>query len=289
MAIEKKTLESLLKNEDIKERFQSMLGRKSAGFMSSIMSAVKSNPALSKCDPMTVISSAAIAATLDLPINPNLGFAYIVPYKEQAQFQMGWKGFVQLAMRTGQYRTINASKVFEGDIKSHNRFTGEMVFAEDNKSTKLTGYIAFLRLINGFEKYHYMTVKEVEEHGKKYSKSYSNDKGQWKQNFDAMALKTVLKLLLNKYGILSIDMQTAIQSDQSVVGDDLEYVDRAEPMAIKTNEKTKALTDKLKVVDAEIVECTKDPKTCDKELGPDGAGKYGCELTKKDCLYSKEG
>lgn len=214
------SIETLLQSSSVKKRFAGILKKKSAGFISSIVSAVKGNDSLALCEPGSVVSAAFIAASLDLPINPNLGFAYIIPYSNKAQFQMGWKGFVQLAMRTGQYQTINASLVYEGEIKSVDRVTGDITFDYDAKeSDKVIGYVAYFKLRNGFEKKSYMSKEDAEKHGKKYSKSYTSKVGQWYLNFDAMALKTVLKLLLSKYGILSIQIQDAIQGDQVIEGE----------------------------------------------------------------------
>jgi recombination protein RecT len=228
-----KTLEGLLNAQNVRKRFDDILGKKAAGFISSIISAAVQNPDLGRAEPMTVIAAAAVAASLDLPINPNLGFAHIVPYSGRAQFQMGWRGYVQLGQRTGQYRTINVAIVHEGELEVHNKFTGEMKFNADSKtSDKIIGYVAYFRLLNGFEKYFYMTKEEVEAHGKRYSKSYEKKESRWQRDFDAMALKTVIKLLLNRWGILSIEMQTALHADQAVIKDvdsaDYEYVDSTE-------------------------------------------------------------
>ncbi len=222
------SLQGLLKQDSVKKRFEDVLGKKAAGFMSSIISATNANTMLSKAEPMSIIRAAAIAAALDLPINPSLGFSHIVPYKKDgepiAQFQMGWKGFVQLALRTGQYKTINATPVYEGELQSKNRFTGEMVFDEAKKeSDKIVGYVAYFKLINGFEKWLYMGSEEVKAHGKRYSQSYSTPKGKWMTDFESMALKTVIKMLLSKYGVLSIEMQTAILGDQATVKKDGEF------------------------------------------------------------------
>ena len=217
-----------MKQDSIKRRFEDVLGKKAAGFMSSIISATSANKELKKADPISIVSAAAVAAALDLPINPSLGFAHIVPYSGQAQFQMGWRGFVQLGMRTGQYKTINAAVVREGELVSSNKFTGEMVFDETKRtSDKIIGYVAYFRLLNGFEKWFYMTMDEVRAHGKKYSKSFESGGGRWKNDFDLMALKTVLKMLMSKYGVLSIEMQTAFQADQAIVKEDggFEYPD----------------------------------------------------------------
>lgn len=222
------SLAALLRTNTIKMRFESMLKDKAAGFISSLLSVQASNKGLQTCDPMSIVQSAAIAASLDLPINPNLGFAHIVPYKDVAQFQMGWRGFVQLAMRSGQYETMNVAEVYEGDLKKHNRITGDMEFNDEQKSEKVVGYVSYFRLLNGFEKFLYMTEAQVISHGKRFSKSYDNDKSMWKKDFPAMAKKTAIKMLLSKWGILSIEMQKALTFDQAAVKADEtpDYVDR---------------------------------------------------------------
>lgn len=237
--IAKKTINTILAREDVKGRFTQILGKNATAFMSSIISATKSNPMLSECEPESVISSAVISATLNLPIQSNLGFAHIVPYNtkdsagnqtKQAQFQMGYKGFIQLALRTGQYKNINASEIYDGELIKHDRITGDVeVDTTKKKSSKVIGYVAYFKLMNGFEKMLYMSKEQIENHGNKYSKSYTNKYGRWQQDFDSMALKTVIKLLLSKYGILSVEMQTAITVDQSIIKNaetmDVEYVD----------------------------------------------------------------
>lgn len=218
------SLGTLLKSESIQKRFNSMLKDKAPGFMSSILSIANSSTNLKTCNPSSIIAAAFIAASLDLPINQNLGFAYIIPYKGVAQFQMGWKGFIQLSQRTGQYKTINVSCVYEGELESVNRFTGEMTFNIDGRyNDTVVGYVAYFKMLNGFEKYSYMTKEEIEKHGKKYSKSYSSSSGQWQLNFDAMAMKTVIKLLLSKYGMMTTEIQTAVKSDQAEILESGEY------------------------------------------------------------------
>lgn len=216
----------MLSNESVKLRFKEILGQKAPGFISSILSVTNSNTLLQNAEPQSIMNAAVIAATLDLPINGSLGFAYIVPYKDQAQFQIGYKGLVQLAMRSGQYKTINVAEVYEGEIKSENRFTGEYEFGEKT-SDKVVGYMAYFRLTNGFEKYMYMTREEAERHGKKYSQTFKRGIGLWATDFNAMAKKTVLKMLLSKFGILSIEMQRGIQFDQSVVHGDINNIEEA--------------------------------------------------------------
>lgn len=223
------TLKSMLGNENVKARFQEILGKKAPGFISSILSVANSNTLLQKADPKTVMNAAVIAATLDLPINPSLGFAYIVPFGGQAQFQLGWKGITQLCMRSGQYAKIEVNEVYEGEVKIKNRFTGEYEFGEAT-SDKIVGFLAFFKLNNGFEKYLYMTKEECEAHGKKYSQTFKRGGGLWASDFNSMAKKTVLKQLLSKFGIMSIEMQRAQIFDQAVVKNDLieENVDEAE-------------------------------------------------------------
>jgi recombination protein RecT len=218
------TLSQLLSRIDVKKRFEEILGSRAPAFMSSIISAYNANALLKTADPKTVLSAAMMAATLDLPINQNLGFAHLVPYKNnrdgvtRCQFQIGWKGFVQLAIRTGQYKTMNAVPLYEGQIKVVNHITGEIELDEaGKKSDTVVGYCAYFRLLNGFERYYYMSKEAVEKHGRRYSKSF--DTGNWKTNFDAMALKTVVKLLLSKWGILSVQMERALTADQAVILD----------------------------------------------------------------------
>lgn len=232
-------LKTLLGRDEVKNRFQEIMGKKAPGFISSILSLTNGNAQLQKAEPHSILNAAVVAATLDLPINPNLGFAAIVSYKNTAQFQLQYKGLVQLAMRSGQYKTINVSEVYEGEIKNVNRFTGDYEFGE-RTSDMVVGYMAYFKLVNGFEKYSYMTVDEIKEHAARYSKTYQRGDGVWKDNFDAMAKKTVLKLLLSKFGILSIEMQRAQTFDQSSIKSDLtvtdvddaeiEYVDNASQM-----------------------------------------------------------
>lgn len=246
------TVKTLLSNVNYKKRFEEILGKKAPGFISSVVN-ISNSPTLKDCEANSIVSSAVVAATLDLPIDQNLGFAYIVPYNDKkkgkvAQFQMGYKGFIQLAMRSGQYKTISSSEVYEGEIKRYNRITGELEFNDDfipDENSKVVGYIAYFKLLNGFEKYLYMTIKELQAHGKRYSQSYKStnqwarDNSLWNTDFHSMAIKTVLKLLLSKYGILSIEMQKALETDQAVIKDDVangaeinstnvEYVDNPE-------------------------------------------------------------
>lgn len=217
-------------------KFREILGKKSDGFVASVLSIVNSSALLTKAEPKTILNSALLAASLDLPINGNLGFAAIVPYfngrerRHEAQFQMMTRGYVQLAIRSGQYKAIEVNEVRRGEIKSRNKFTGEYEFGEP-ESEEIVGYIAYFKLVNGFEKYLYMTVAELREHSQKYSQTAQKGFGLWVDNFDAMAKKTVLKLLLSKFGVLSVQMQQAVTADGGVVRSEnmdvlnVEYVD----------------------------------------------------------------
>ena len=219
--------------DDVKKKFQELLGQKSVGFITSVMQVVNNNNLLQKASPASIYNAAAMAATLDLPINQNLGFAWIVPYGNQAQFQIGWKGMIQLANRTGQYKAINVTEVYENQFTSFNRLTEELdADFSIVGSGAVVGYVAYFKLLNGFEKTVFWTTEEVKQHGKKFSKTFNQANGVWNTNFDAMAKKTVLKNTLAKWGILSIEMQTAVIADSAIINDvetlDVEYIDGGE-------------------------------------------------------------
>ena len=236
MSNEKFTLQQLLSSAGIKKRFEELLDNSAPSFISSIFTIVNNNSKLKECSPNSVLGAAGIAAALKLPINPSLGFAFIVPYKGQAVFQLGYKGFVQLAMRSGQYRTLNSGSVREGQIKEIDFVTGEITRGE-KISDEVVGYCAYMELLNGFNKSLYMTIDEIKFHAEKYSQSFAYDiksgrkTSVWSTNFDAMAKKTVLKKLLSTFGIISIDQQsialaTALQADQAVITDEgYRYID----------------------------------------------------------------
>lgn len=213
---EAKTVKGMLETPAFKKKFEEMLGKKAAGFISSIIAVTNSSNYLMKADPATVIGAAAQAAMLDLPINQSLGFAYIVPYKGAAQFQLGYKGYIQLAQRSGQYADIGAKTVYEGELEYENRLLDKFRFGE-RTSDKVIGYLAYFRLTNGFEKMLYMTIDEAQVHAKKYSQNYKGGTDKWGlADFNVMAEKTVLKRLLSKYGPLSIE---SIQMSQALAND----------------------------------------------------------------------
>ncbi|UDN63737.1 recombinase RecT [Clostridioides sp. ES-W-0016-02] len=249
------SVKNLLSTEAYKKRFKEVLKDKANTFMASVVN-VSNLPSLKDAEPNSILKSAMVAATLDLPIDPNLGFSYLVPFVnkgvKEAQFQIGYKGFIQLAMRTGQYKTINAIEIYEGEIKSVNRLTGEIEFNENEDEVDkeiVVGYIAYFKLLNGFEKTLYMSKEDMEKYAKRYSQTYKSNKDYvvksslWTTDFDAMAVKTVLKRLLSKYGILSIEMQKALETDQAVIKDDnsVEYVDRQVEEEIEENANKKTI------------------------------------------------
>ena len=242
-------LKQSLGSDVIKNRFNEILGSKAPGFISSIINVVNNNDYLQKANANTVIMAAAVAATLDLPIDPNLGFSAIVPYGNKAQFQIMYKGLIQLAMRSGQYKTIGATPIYKGQLVKQNPLTSEYEF-DFNVETEGTpvGYAAYFSLMNGFEKTVYWPIDKIDKHGKRFSKSYSHNNGLWKNDFESMAIKTVLKNLLSKWGVLSIEMQKAVKFDQSIVNDlnsdDFEYID---------NEDDKSI-DKSEPIEAKIIE-----------------------------------
>ena len=238
------TVKSLLAQESVKERFENILKDRAAGFMANLAVVVANNDMLGKCDPVSVISAAVISASIELPVDPNFGFAAIVPYGQKAQFQIMYKGFVQLAIRSGQYLTINSAPIFEGELVKVDRVRGDYMFDYDKKtSDKIIGYAAYFKLINGFEKTLYMTVAEVKNHGMKYSKSFQKGFGMWVDDFDGMALKTVLKRLLNKWGILSIELKQAIMYDQAVFNNEdvFTYADNPSSKSFDDTEDVEAI------------------------------------------------
>jgi recombination protein RecT len=249
------SIKSFFEQENVKNKFQELLGKRSTQFITSVLQIASSNDLLKNADPMSIFNAAATAATLDLPLNNSLGQAFIVPFNTKqkdgsyvtlAQFQISAKGLKQLAIRTGQFLILNDSDVREGEIKSYNRLTGQIDFEwiQDDKerlSKPIVGYVSYFRLQNGFEHTYYMTIEQLRQHGLKYSQTFKKGYGLWKDDFDAMARKTCVKLNLSKNAPLSVEMQTAIKVDQSVIKDadnteDVEYVD-ATPTTLEQTQK----------------------------------------------------
>lgn len=236
-------LKAVINAPSVQDQFKNALGDHKDAFVASLIDLYTGDKSLQTCKPQAVIMEALRAATLRLPINKALGFAYIVVYNNSVKlpdgtwtkvptptFVPGYKGYIQLAMRTGQYRTINADLVYEGELRKVNKLTGEIAFDGEKTSDKVVGYFCYFELLNGFSKTLYMSVEDMAKYAKRYSPSVgknttvemliakANDgivakKVGWEGNFNDMALKTTLRRLLSKYGYLSVEMQTAMSND----------------------------------------------------------------------------
>ncbi|MGV1199090.1 recombinase RecT [Enterococcus casseliflavus] len=222
---------ALMSTPQMKKKFTDILHEKSDSFMGSLMTLVGGDNYLSQAEPMTIIASALKAATMDLPIDKNLGYAYVVPFNRsekvgnkwvkhnEAQFILGYKGYIQLAQRSGQYKALNALAIYDGQLIDWNPLTEEFTFDYKAKvSDEVIGYVGFFELLNGFKKTVYWTKQEIESHRIKNAKGYDKEKlsGAWVDNYDSMAIKTVLRNMLSKWGLLSVEMQSAITSDEKV-------------------------------------------------------------------------
>lgn len=237
---------SFLNSDAVRANILSVVGEKdTARFISSIVSAVQTTPALQKCTKNSILNAALLGQALNLSPSPQLAMYYMVPYKnkgiDEAQFQLGFKGYVQLAIRSGQYKRIVASEVKEGEIDGFNPITEEFSLSpildvKERESKPVVGYYAMLELTNGFRKEIYWTKEKMEAHAKQYSRGYASDLKNgtsftfWTKNFDDMAKKTMLRQLISKWGIMSIDMQKAFESDMAVIEADgtNKYVDNTD-------------------------------------------------------------
>ena len=304
MANQVMPMKAFFQQDAIQKKIAEVVGKNSATFTTTLLQIANGNKELAEAVPMTILQAGLMAAALKLPINQNLGFAYIVPYRQKingeyykmAQFQMGYKGFIQLAQRTGQFAKLVSVPVFQKQLISKdpingyvfdwnaepapnekaigyyayfkliNGFTAELYMTraeldahgkkysqtykkgfvidwsvEHSPNEKPNGYYAFFRLINGFTAELYMTLAEVKKHGKRYSQSFQRNKGVWVDNFDAMARKTVIKLLLSQQAPLSIEMQQAVQADQAIINSidgDFRYIDNESEQQQKADELT---------------------------------------------------
>lgn len=286
-------LKNMLNAPSVMEQFQNALAKSAPTFVASVIDLYNGDSNLQLCEPKEVVMEALKAAVLKLPINKALGYAYIIPFNNSIKlidpktgkvsvdpktgkelwtkkmvptFQMGYKGYIQLAMRTGQYRTINADAVYEGEIRKVNKLTGEIAFDGERKSEKTVGYFCYFELLNGFSKTLYMTVEQMANHAKRYSKGLKKETTVeslialadlpmavesktvgWLGNFHGMALKTVIRILLSKYGYLSIEMQQAIEND---------YADEERDDAMRSNASANTQTFEVNDVQYEDVSGT---------------------------------
>ncbi|TWT16434.1 recombinase RecT [Streptococcus sp. sy010] len=195
----------------VKAKFQEVLKGKENEFVASLLSVVTNNNLLAKTSNQSIMTAAMKAAVLNLPIEPSLGQAYIVPYGREAQFQLGYKGLIQLAQRSGKYKSINSGVVYKSQFIAYNPLFEELEIDFTKPQDEVVGYFAAFKLLNGFEKVTYWTKEQAQAHGKRFSKTFNN--GPWKSDFDAMAQKTLLKQIISKYGPLSIEMEQAIVAD----------------------------------------------------------------------------
>ena len=225
--VKPKTLRELFNNPIIKTKIEQLVGKNSATFATSVMQIANSNAMLRTADPTSIFNAACMAATLNLPLQNGLGFAYIVPFKNnkerkvEAQFQIGYKGFIQLAQRSGQFKRLVALPVYKNQLLKKDFINGfEFDWEQEpEKDENPIGYYAYFKLVNDFSAELYMSHDDIVKHAQRYSQTFKKGFGVWHDNFEAMALKTVMKLLLSKQAPLSVEMQQAVLADQSVVKD----------------------------------------------------------------------
>ena len=238
-------LKSVINAPSVQEQFKNAMGGHKDAFVASLIELYTGDKALQSCKPQLIVAEALRAATMRLPINKALGFAYIVVYNNNQKmpdgswqkvptptFIPGYKGYIQLAMRTGEYKTINADIVYDGEISGFDKLSGTINFDGQKTSDKIIGYFAYFEMLNGFKKTLYMTLDEMASYALRYSPSFKGrnkptkealvkiaqenaptGKVGWECNFNDMALKTVLRRLLGKYGYLSVEMQEAVAGD----------------------------------------------------------------------------
>ena len=289
-------LKTILNAPSVQEQFQNALAENKDLFVASIIDLYNGDKSLQTCQPAQIVSEALKAAVLDLPINRALGFAYIVVYNNKKKvtdpqtgrtewvkvptptFIPGYKGFIQLAMRTGQYRTINADFVYEGELRTVNRLSGEVALDGTKKSDKIVGYFCYFELLNGYSKTLYMSVEDMAKYAKRYAPGIKADTTVaqliekanngivsksvgWEGNFNDMALKTVIRRVLSKYGYLSIKMQNAISEEDSAVQHALQSRDETLQIAdAKTLDLDASTVEYEEVVDESTGEVTQQPK-----------------------------
>ena len=225
--VKPKTLRELFNNPIIKTKIEQLVGKNSATFATSVMQIANSNTMLRTADPTSIFNAACMAATLNLPLQNGLGFAYIVPFKNnkerkvEAQFQIGYKGFIQLAQRSGQFKRLVALPVYKKQLLKTDFINGfEFDWEQEpEKDENPIGYYAYFKLVNDFSAELYMSHDDIVKHAQRYSQTFKKGFGVWHDNFEAMALKTVMKLLLSKQAPLSVEMQQAVLADQAVVKD----------------------------------------------------------------------
>lgn len=229
-----------IQSDGYKKLINNTLGdpKRASKFIAAISSAVATNASLQQCDAGSILSGALLGEALNLSPSPQLGQYYLVPFKDKAQFQLGYKGYIQLAIRSGQYKDIDVIEVREGEYKGRNKITGkhQFEFIEDEverENKEIIGYMAYFEYLNGFYKNLYWSKEKMQKHALEYSQAYASDVKKntnysfWSKDFNGMAFKTMLRQLISKWGIMSIDMQEALTKDMSVVKEDgtYDYID----------------------------------------------------------------
>ena len=241
--VKQQNIASFLATDSIQENVKKIVGEKDAQrFISSVVSAVQTNPTLAECTNKSILNAALLGQSLNLPQSPQLGMFYLIPYDnkksgvKEAQFQISYKGLIQLAIRSGQYKKLHVTDIREGELKDYNPIEDEYTFTPETNMTKrvglkVIGYYASFELVNGYKKSIYWSREQMEEHAKRYSVSYRKGWDSiWKSDFDKMAYKTLIKQLLSKYGVMSVEMDKAVANDQAVLEeeDNPMYVDNVD-------------------------------------------------------------
>ena len=270
-------LSAYLTSDAVRKRINDVVGGKDGQrFISSIVSAVNANESLKECTPQSIFSAALLGESLKLSPSPQLGQYYLVPFNgkekgKNAQFQLGYKGYIQLAIRSGQYKKLNVLAIKEGELVRFDPLTEEIEVnliedEEVREEAKTTGYYAMFEYTNGFRKAIYWSKKKMEAHAKKYSKSYCKSSSVWQTNFDAMAYKTMLRQLISKWGIMSIDMVSALDADMAVINEDgtKNYVDNASYTYTESNKE-----DVIEVKEVKVEQETEIPEQMDMTDFPD--------------------
>jgi recombination protein RecT len=244
------SLTAYLNKDAVRKQVMQVVGGKNGTrFISSIISAVQNNQALQECTNASILSAALLGESLQLSPSPQLGQFYMVPFKDrkkgttEAQFQLGYKGYIQLALRSGQYKKLNVLAIKEGELISYDPLNEEIEVRliedeEERENAETVGYYAMFEYLNGFRKTLYWSKAKMEAHAEKYSMGYRTHKGYtfWEKDFDGMAYKTMLRQLISKWGIMSIEMTTALESDMAVIREDgtKDYVDNGEAFEVET-------------------------------------------------------
>lgn len=277
---QKTSLTAYLSNDAVKNQINSIVGGKNGTrFISSIISAVNANASLQECTNASILSAALLGESLNLSPSPQLGQYYMVPFKNNnagvkvAQFQLGYKGYIQLAIRSGQYKKLNVLSIKEGELINFNPLDEEIevkLIADEAEREKAEtiGYYAMFEYTNGFKKAMYWSKEKMKAHAIKYSQGYAADvkKGTkwtfWSKDFDGMAYKTMLRQIISKWGIMSIEMQTALDSDMAVINEDgtKEYVEIDEGMIVEGSAEEVQNVENKEVADVQV-EAEPQPQT----------------------------